>query len=99
MEWNSSARAWLGRWAEPGVATIDRAEYVRRAAKFGMPASEFERELDSRQVAEEHTRALEAAHGLGVFGIPSFVVGPELFWGNDRLVLLRDYLERTDEAG
>jgi 2-hydroxychromene-2-carboxylate isomerase len=27
----------------------------------------------------------EHAQSLGLFGAPSFVVGPELFWGNDRL--------------
>ena len=27
----------------------------------------------------------EEAVRLGIFGAPSFVVGPELFWGNDRL--------------
>ncbi len=27
----------------------------------------------------------EAAKAAGVFGAPSFVVGDELFWGDDRL--------------
>jgi 2-hydroxychromene-2-carboxylate isomerase len=27
----------------------------------------------------------ERANELGIFGSPSFVVGDELFWGNDRL--------------
>jgi 2-hydroxychromene-2-carboxylate isomerase len=27
-----------------------------------------------------------------VFGVPTFVVDGELFWGNDRLVLLEHYL-------
>jgi 2-hydroxychromene-2-carboxylate isomerase len=27
----------------------------------------------------------EEAQGLGIFGAPNFVVGGELFWGNDRL--------------
>jgi 2-hydroxychromene-2-carboxylate isomerase len=29
--------------------------------------------------------ATDEAIGLGIFGAPSFVVGGELFWGNDRL--------------
>ncbi|MGB8547349.1 MAG: 2-hydroxychromene-2-carboxylate isomerase [Xanthobacteraceae bacterium] len=29
--------------------------------------------------------ATEAAQRLGIFGAPNFVVGDELFWGNDRL--------------
>jgi 2-hydroxychromene-2-carboxylate isomerase len=27
----------------------------------------------------------ERAEALGIFGAPSFVVGEELYWGNDRL--------------
>jgi 2-hydroxychromene-2-carboxylate isomerase len=30
-------------------------------------------------------RQTEAAMARGLFGAPSFVVGDELFWGNDRL--------------
>ncbi|HWY90935.1 MAG TPA: 2-hydroxychromene-2-carboxylate isomerase [Solirubrobacteraceae bacterium] len=29
--------------------------------------------------------ATGAAHGLGVFGVPTFAVADELFWGDDRL--------------
>jgi 2-hydroxychromene-2-carboxylate isomerase len=29
--------------------------------------------------------ATDAAHGLGVFGVPTIAVGDELFWGDDRL--------------
>ncbi|MDF3074271.1 MAG: 2-hydroxychromene-2-carboxylate isomerase, partial [Alphaproteobacteria bacterium] len=29
--------------------------------------------------------AVEAAIAKGIFGAPSFLVGGELFWGNDRL--------------
>jgi len=37
---------------------------------------------DNKQRLHEQTRrAVEA----GIFGAPSFVVGDELFWGNDRL--------------
>jgi 2-hydroxychromene-2-carboxylate isomerase len=30
-------------------------------------------------------RETEAARRLGIFGSPTFVVGRELFWGDDRL--------------
>ena len=29
--------------------------------------------------------ATDAAHALGVFGVPTVVVGEQLFWGDDRL--------------
>jgi len=43
----------------------------------------------ARAGAEENKVALRAqterAQALGIFGAPSFVVGEELYWGNDRL--------------
>ncbi len=43
----------------------------------------------ARAEADENKAALRAqterAQALGVFGAPSFVVGEELYWGNDRL--------------
>ncbi|MGH7902064.1 MAG: DsbA family protein [Thermodesulfobacteriota bacterium] len=35
----------------------------------------------------------EEAIGRGIFGAPTFVVGDELFWGNDRLEDAIDFYE------
>ncbi|NES17520.1 MAG: hypothetical protein F6K41_00835 [Symploca sp. SIO3E6] len=43
-------------------------------------------------VARQLDASLERALDAGVFGVPTFIVSGELFWGNDRLVLLRHYL-------
>ena len=52
---------------------------------LGLPAQE----LLALAVSEENKAALrrqtELASELGLFGAPSFRVGEELFWGNDRL--------------
>ena len=44
----------------------------------------------------------EQAVGKGVFGVPSYVVGEEVFWGQDRLEFLDQFLsellaERTSD--
>jgi len=44
----------------------------------------------------EHDRLRNEAEASGVFGVPTFVFDNELFWGGDRLGLLR---ERLDEKG
>jgi 2-hydroxychromene-2-carboxylate isomerase len=44
----------------------------------------------------EHDRLREEAEAAGVFGVPTFVFDGELFWGGDRIGLLR---ERLDEKG
>jgi len=44
----------------------------------------------------EHDRLRSEAEASGVFGVPTFVFDGELFWGGDRIGLLR---ERLDEKG
>ena len=44
----------------------------------------------------EHDRLRNEAEASGVFGVPTFVFEKELFWGGDRIGLLR---ERLDERG
>ncbi len=38
---------------------------------------------------------MDDAHRLGVFGVPTFVLDGELFWGADSLPLLRERLHAT----
>jgi len=45
---------------------------------------------------EEIERVCSDAEASGVFGVPTFVLEGELFWGGDRIGLLR---ERLDEKG
>ncbi len=42
---------------------------------------------------QELDRIIAEAEELGVFGVPTFVLGGELFWGQDRINLLRERLE------
>jgi 2-hydroxychromene-2-carboxylate isomerase len=55
--------------------------------------------IRARAMAPETKARLRASVGrakeLGIFGAPSFVVGDELFWGNDRLERALEYA-RTD---
>jgi 2-hydroxychromene-2-carboxylate isomerase len=45
---------------------------------------------EGRSELERICRDAEAA---GVFGVPTFVIGGELFWGGDRLWMVREKLE------
>jgi 2-hydroxychromene-2-carboxylate isomerase len=42
----------------------------------------------------EHDRIAKEAEAIGVFGVPMFVLEGELFWGGDRMWLLRERLEK-----
>jgi len=37
-------------------------------------------------------RNAEEAESRGAFGVPTFIIGEEIFWGNDRLDFVRDHL-------
>jgi 2-hydroxychromene-2-carboxylate isomerase len=41
---------------------------------------------------------MQQAQAVGVFGVPSFVVGGEVFWGNDRLDFLAEHLAELGAA-
>lgn len=75
------ARANFGHDAD--IANEDVLRDALRA--LGLPAADI---LAACQ-DETHRPALRAqtgrARALGIFGAPTFVVGDELFWGNDRL--------------
>lgn len=74
------------------LTKIDRAQCVKRAEDIGLCRRQFVSELDSPEVERElEERALQA-RSEGAFGVPTFVVGGKMFFGNDRLPLLRHYL-------
>jgi 2-hydroxychromene-2-carboxylate isomerase len=43
----------------------------------------------------EHDAIRTAAEGFGIFGVPSFVVDGELFWGKEHLPAIRERLSQT----
>jgi 2-hydroxychromene-2-carboxylate isomerase len=75
-----------------GVAPQTDAELAQIADRSGLDGREFLRLLDDAETRKRHDRTIDEALAAGVFGVPSFVVEGELFWGNDRLILLRHHL-------
>ena len=64
-------------------------------AALGSSARDFETYVNGPARAE-HDRIIDEAESIGVFGVPTMVFNGELFWGGDRIGLLR---ERLDEKG
>jgi 2-hydroxychromene-2-carboxylate isomerase len=63
------------------------------AVEAGLPSDAFARALRAQETANAYADNLSAAIAEGAFGVPSFVADDgELFFGQDRLVLLRDHL-------
>jgi 2-hydroxychromene-2-carboxylate isomerase len=54
-------------------------------------------EATSKENKGKLRRQTEEALGRGIFGAPTFLVGDELFWGNDRLEDALDWFKRCRE--
>ena len=74
------------------AARLDAGECVRIAAECGLDRARFSELLGAHETAVALTAMIDEAFARGVFGVPTFVIGDESFWGNDRLALLRDHL-------
>ena len=76
-----SYRAWFLDNKAPGVGS-NTADVVRAVGRN--PDHVFAR-ADSPEMHDAVLRETQAARELGIFGSPTFVVGREIFWGDDRL--------------
>lgn len=73
---------------------IENPEVVQNVLKeTGINASGFLAYLEN-EGRQEHDRLRNAAEEMGVFGVPSYVVNGELFWGNERLGRVQEKLEQ-----
>jgi 2-hydroxychromene-2-carboxylate isomerase len=76
------------------VWPLDQALCAWLARDVGLVAERFGAMLADPETERLLTATAEEAHRRGAFGVPTFFVGDEMFWGNDRIVLLRDRLLR-----
>lgn len=74
-------------WAEERDLA-DRKTLIAIAAEQGLDGKALLKSAEAKAVNEAYENNTEAALNAGVFGVPTFAVGEELFWGQDRLDLL-----------
>ncbi len=75
--------------------TADPAVLAELAGEVGADGDALIARAEDPRWAEQRARDTEAAIARGVFGAPSYVLGEEIFWGQDRL----DFLARRLDAG
>jgi 2-hydroxychromene-2-carboxylate isomerase len=61
------------------------------AAENGVDGEALAGMIEDDEVTAEYQANTQAAIAAGVFGVPTYVIGGELFWGQDRL----DFVERA----
>lgn len=74
-------RKWFLDKRDPGSPEALRA--VLQA--LGRDAEQCIRRASDADVQQAYAAATDRARQLGLFGSPTFVVGDEIFWGDDRL--------------
>lgn len=74
-------RGWFVDHKDPG----DAAQLHAVLAGLGKDPDSVISRANSPQVEGQLVRETDAARSLGIFGSPTFVVGEEIFWGDDRL--------------
>ncbi|HVY99889.1 MAG TPA: DsbA family protein [Dongiaceae bacterium] len=89
------SRALFALAFERGARAIDDAALRAAADSAGLDAARLIRDIDAEETAARHHATIEAALAAGVFGVPSFVIGTQMYWGNDRIALLRHHLAET----
>jgi 2-hydroxychromene-2-carboxylate isomerase len=67
---------------------IDDAAIAGLAGHLRLDEAAFRRALVAPATRARHDALLEEAAKRGAFGVPTFFFGQQMFWGNDRLVLL-----------
>jgi 2-hydroxychromene-2-carboxylate isomerase len=73
---------------------VDPAHCVAIATRLGLDVEVFEKTMHGGAVDARVTATAREAMAHGAFGVPTFLLGDRLFWGNDRLVLLERHLAR-----
>lgn len=82
-------------WAEDrDIADIDTLRELALATT-GEAAAGLVADPQPQAIVEEWRGNLAEAERLGIFGTPTYVVGSELFWGQDRL----EFVDRALKAG
>ena len=81
---------------EDSLPQIDENECITRAKACGIAVDKFQSVLKAQETANQLDATIDNAIDSGVFGVPTFIVAGEIFWGNDRLILLHHHLKEKN---
>jgi 2-hydroxychromene-2-carboxylate isomerase len=85
------AAMWAATFGSGGLH--GKEEVLREVAGgLGWDADDFLAFVASDEAAARYAEANEAAQAKGVFGAPTMIVDGDMWWGNDRLDFLDEYL-------
>jgi len=80
-------------WADPQDLG-DEAVLQSVFARASLPVTELIAAIENQEVKDTLRHNTERAVERGVFGAPTFFVGDEMFWGNDRFDFIEEALQK-----
>lgn len=78
-------------WGQSGDPA-DEALMRRAAERAGISGDALVSSVDAPDTLARYQRENDAAQARGVFGVPIFMVDEQIYWGNDRIEFLEEYL-------
>ncbi len=91
-EWEFMEKIFAAYWERNDASVGELAGLSPMAAELGVATAEFERLVESDEIREELIAETDRELERGVFGVPTFFVGEEMFWGKDRMEFIDEEL-------
>ena len=88
----ATVRAVFDHIWRDGVGIDGDAGWQALARRLGIAPEEAEALVSAPEVKDGLRRSTEEAVAAGVYGVPTFRIGDELFWGDDATGMMLDYL-------
>ena len=86
---------WKAGWQQR-IDMGEPDELLKVLRENNLPADELYEKSFSKEAKVELKGNIQEAIGFGVFGVPSFVHQGELFWGNDSVEDLLNFMQGND---
>ena len=83
--------AWRRVWRDGGDMG-DEGLIGDVAGELGWDVAAFLAFTESSEADARLTDSTQAAHQRGAFGVPTFMIGDDMWWGNDRLDFVEEFL-------
>jgi len=85
-------------WERDDASIADYVGLRPIVASLGVDPDEFEALSESEAIRQELMASTNRGIERGVFGVPSMLVGDELFWGKDRMEFVEEELRHAPES-
>ena len=80
-------------WGVGGQDANDDGFLTKIANDMGWNASDFLAFVNSDAAAQRFEKSRVKAHAAGVYGAPMMMLDDQIWWGNDRMMFIEQYLQ------